>query len=101
MERWRPSHTFRTSVSSTVVSIPHGKQWRYATQETKIATDWLLRLDADYQVSDALVAELARLDPNAAVSAYRVKFDYAVFSRKLRSSLYPPKTVLLRTDSER
>jgi hypothetical protein len=96
MERWRPSHTFRTSVSSTVVSIPHGKQWRYATQETKIATDWLLRLDADYQVSDALVAELARLDPNAAVSAYRVKFDYAVFSRKLRSSLYPPKTVLLR-----
>jgi glycosyltransferase involved in cell wall biosynthesis len=74
----------------------HGKQWRYAIQETNIVTDWLLRLDADYQMSDALIAELARLDPNAAVSAYRVRFDYAVFSRKLFSSLYPPKTVLLR-----
>jgi hypothetical protein len=74
----------------------HGKQWRYATEETNIGTDWLLRLDADYQVSDALIAELARLDPNAAVSAYRVRFDYAVFSRKLLSSLYPSKTVLLR-----
>jgi glycosyltransferase involved in cell wall biosynthesis len=47
----------------------HGKQWRYATEETNIGTDWLLRLDADYQVSDALIAELARLDPDAAVSA--------------------------------
>jgi glycosyltransferase involved in cell wall biosynthesis len=74
----------------------HGKQWRYATEETNIGTDWILRLDADYQVSDALIAELARLDPNAAVSAYRVRFDYAVFSRKLLSSLYPSKTILLR-----
>ena len=74
----------------------HGSQWRYATQETKIATDWLLRLDADYQVSDALIAELARLDPNAPVSAYRIGFDYAVFSRKLLSSLYPSKAILLR-----
>jgi hypothetical protein len=55
----------------------HGKQWRYATEETNIGTDWLLRLDANYQVSDALIAELARLDPNVAVSAYRVRFDYA------------------------
>jgi glycosyltransferase involved in cell wall biosynthesis len=55
----------------------HGKQWRYATEATNIATDWLLRLDADYQMSDALIAELGRLDPKAAVSAYRVRFDYA------------------------
>jgi glycosyltransferase involved in cell wall biosynthesis len=74
----------------------HARQWRYATEETNIGTDWILRLDADYQVSDALIAELARLDPNAAVSAYRVRFDYAIFSRMLISSLYPPKTILLR-----
>ena len=74
----------------------HGNQWRYAIQETQIASDWILRLDADYQVSDALVAEIAALDPNAPVSAYRVSFDYAVFSRKLLSSFYPPNTVLLR-----
>ena len=74
----------------------HGNQWRYATEETKIDSEWLLRLDADYQMSDALVAEIAQLEPNAAVSAYKVAFDYAVFSRKLLSSLYPSKAILLR-----
>jgi glycosyltransferase involved in cell wall biosynthesis len=74
----------------------HGNQWRYATEQTNIESEWLLRLDADYQMSAALVAELARLEPVAAVSAYRVAFDYAVFSRKLLSSLYPSKAVLLR-----
>ena len=74
----------------------HGNQWRYATEQTKIDSEWLLRLDADYQLTEPLVAEIAQLEPNAAVSAYRVAFDYAVFSRKLLSSLYPPKAILLR-----
>ncbi len=74
----------------------HAQQWRYAIEETQITTEWILRLDADYQLSEALVAELARLDPSAAVSAYRIGFDYAVFSHKLWSSLYPPNTILLR-----
>ena len=74
----------------------HGNQWRFAVEETQIATDWILRLDADYQVSDALVEEIAALDPNAPVSAYRVSFDYAIFSRELPSSLYPARPVLLR-----
>jgi glycosyltransferase involved in cell wall biosynthesis len=74
----------------------HGNQWRYATEQTNIETEWLLRLDADYQMSAALVAELAQLEPVAAISAYRVAFDYAVFSRKILSSLYPPKAILLR-----
>lgn len=74
----------------------HACQWRYAIEETQIATNWILRLDADYQVSDALIAELAQLAPDASVSAYRVAFDYAVFSHKLLSSLYPPNTILLR-----
>src|SRR5258708_5729935 len=39
----------------------HANQWRYAIEETQIATDWILRLDADYQLSDALVSELAEL----------------------------------------
>jgi glycosyltransferase involved in cell wall biosynthesis len=77
----------------------HANQWRYAVEETEIGTDWILRLDADYQVSDALVAEIEALNPNAPVSAYRISFDYAIFSHKLRSSLYPPNTVLLRRRS--
>jgi glycosyltransferase involved in cell wall biosynthesis len=74
----------------------HAKQWRYALEETQIATDWILRLDADYQVSDELVSELTRLDPDAPVDAYRIRFDYAIFSQKLFSSLYPANTILLR-----
>jgi len=74
----------------------HAKQWRYAVEDTQIATEWILRLDADYQVSDALIAELAELDPHAPVNGYRIGFDYAIFSRKLLSSLYPPNTILLR-----
>ena len=74
----------------------HGKQWRYAIQETSIATPWILRLDADYQVTEALIEELARLDPNASVNGYSIAFDYAIFSHKLFSSLYPANTILLR-----
>ena len=74
----------------------HGNQWRYATEETGISTNWILRLDADYEVTEALKVELSRLDADAAVDAYRISFDYAIFGRKLISSLYPPNTILLR-----
>jgi len=74
----------------------HANQWRYAVAETAIATPWLLRLDADYLLSDALMGEMRQLDPGPDVCAYRIGFDYAVFSRWLRASLYPPNTILLR-----
>jgi glycosyltransferase involved in cell wall biosynthesis len=74
----------------------HANKWRYAVEETEIKTNWILRLDADYQMTDELVAELASLDPNAPVSAYRITFDYAIFSHRLLSSLYPANTILLR-----
>jgi glycosyltransferase involved in cell wall biosynthesis len=74
----------------------HASQWRYAIEQTNIGTDWILRLDADYQLSDALLSEIASLDPAAPVNAYRVRFDYAIYSRKLISALYPANTILLR-----
>ena len=74
----------------------HSNQWRFAVEETQISTDWILRLDADYQITDALIAELALLDPDVPVSAYRIAFDYAIFSRQLLCSLYPSNTILLR-----
>jgi glycosyltransferase involved in cell wall biosynthesis len=74
----------------------HANQWRFAVMETGVATDWILRLDADYRPSDTLVAEMRALRPAPDVSAYEIAFDYAIFGRPLRRSLYPPKTVLLR-----
>lgn len=74
----------------------HANKWRFAVEETGIATDWILRLDADYQVTDELTAELARLDAAAPVAAYRISFDYAIFSHRLLASLYPSNTILIR-----
>lgn len=74
----------------------HAAQWRYAVEETQIQTPWVLRLDADYQVTDALRDEMATLDPDAAVNAYRIAFDYAVFGHRVIATLYPPNTILLR-----
>src|SRR4051812_41702318 len=56
----------------------HANQWRFATEETQIGTSWILRLDADYQVTDPLITELAGIDPNAPVNGYNISFDYAV-----------------------
>ena len=77
----------------------HASQWCFATGATHIKTDWILRLDADYQVTEDFVAEVASLTPSENVGGYSVRFAYAIFARRLLSSLYPPKTILLRRGS--
>ena len=74
----------------------HVGQWRYAVEETGIATEWILRLDADYLVTDELRDELTTLVPPADLAAYRIHFGYAMYGHRLVSSLYPPNTVLFR-----
>lgn len=65
---------------------------------TKVETDWVLSLDADYELSDALVAEIAALPASAAVAGYRARFIYRICGRPLRGTLYPPRIVLYRRD---
>jgi glycosyltransferase involved in cell wall biosynthesis len=74
----------------------HADQWRFATGATGIVSDWILRLDADYQLTERFVDELDRLRPEASVSAYSIGFKYAVFTQELRTSLYRANTILLR-----
>lgn len=64
----------------------------------QIATAWVLSLDADYELSDDLVAELQSLIPAETTGGYRTKFIYRVFGRPLRGTLYPPRVVLFRKD---
>lgn len=66
-----------------------------------IETSWVLSLDADYEVSDALVAELRHLEPGESVSGFRAAFIYRVYGRPLRGTLYPPRTVLYRPQRAR
>jgi glycosyltransferase involved in cell wall biosynthesis len=74
----------------------HAAQWNFAIQETAIATEWVLALDADYVLTDALVAELAGLQPDAATSGYRARFRYVIRGKPLWGSLYPPGIILYR-----
>jgi glycosyltransferase involved in cell wall biosynthesis len=77
----------------------HRNQWDFGLKETSISTPWVLALDADYVVSDELVAELAGLTPDAQVAGYRANFVYCIKGRKLRSGIYPPVTVLYRREA--
>lgn len=63
----------------------------------KIETRWVLSLDADYQLSEALVAELSTLREDD-VAGYSAAFVYCVYGRPLRGSLYPPRVVLYRRE---
>jgi glycosyltransferase involved in cell wall biosynthesis len=71
-------------------------QWNYAIRACGVDTEWVMAMDADYMVSDALVAELSCLDPVEGTAAYRISFDYAVYGRKLAGTLYPPIIALYR-----
>ena len=68
---------------------------------THVATPWVLSLDADYELSDALVQELRSLAPPIETAGYRAGFIYRIHGHALRGSLYPPRTVLYRKDRAR
>ena len=65
---------------------------------TQVGTPWVLSLDADYELSDALVEELAGLRAPDGVAGYRARFVYRIHGRALRGTLYPPRAVLYRKD---
>lgn len=65
---------------------------------SKIDSDWVLSLDADYVLSDALIREISDLSANAQVGGYTVRFKYCVFGKPLRGALLPPRKVLYRPE---
>jgi glycosyltransferase involved in cell wall biosynthesis len=74
----------------------HAEQWRFAANDTGVATDWILRLDADYMLEPALRQEIAALVPAPETSAYQIGFTYCIAGKPLRASLYPSLPVLFR-----
>jgi glycosyltransferase involved in cell wall biosynthesis len=67
----------------------------------QVGTPWVLSLDADYELSDVLVEELAGLHATDGVAGYRARFVYRIYGRALRGTLYPPRVVLYRRDKAR
>lgn len=74
----------------------HAQQWNYGLAQ--VQTEWVLSLDADYQLSDELISEIANLDPNTPFDGYKIPFKYCVFGRPLRGTLLPPRIALFRRD---
>jgi len=68
---------------------------------SKITTPWVLSLDADYILSPELIAEIKALEPAANVNGYAAAFRYCVFGHPLRTTIYPPRTVLYRRENTR
>jgi glycosyltransferase involved in cell wall biosynthesis len=64
----------------------------------QVTSPWVLSLDADYVLGEGLVREMQSLAPPSNASGYRARFVYTVHGRRLRGSLYPPRTVLYRRD---
>jgi len=62
----------------------------------QIQSEWVLSLDADYELSDALVEELCSLRDDPLTAGYRASFVYRIHGKPLRGGLYPPRTVLYR-----
>ena len=77
----------------------HTAQWNFGLEQ--ISTEWVLTLDADYEVSLELQAEMARLEPPADVVGYSAEFEYRIFGHSLRASSYPPRVVLFRVAKAR
>ena len=74
----------------------HAEQWNFGLEQTGIQTDWVLALDADFVLSDALVKEFEVLPPAADVHGYRAAFTYCIDGKALRCAVYPPVVVLYR-----
>jgi glycosyltransferase involved in cell wall biosynthesis len=72
----------------------HATQWNFGLGQ--IDTEWVLTLDADYEVSADLADEIKQLSPPEGVVGYQAVFEYRIFGRSVRASVYPPRIVLFR-----
>jgi glycosyltransferase involved in cell wall biosynthesis len=66
-----------------------------------VRSEWVLSIDADYELSDELIAELRGLQPAAQQVGLSAGFVYRIYGRSLRGTLYPPRTVLYRVRDAR
>lgn len=76
----------------------HAQQWNYGLQDCGIDSEWVLALDADYVLSDALLEEIRTLQPDETTRGYRIHFVYCLFGRPLSGSLYPASVTLYRRE---
>ncbi|MBW4561255.1 MAG: glycosyltransferase family 2 protein [Mojavia pulchra JT2-VF2] len=72
----------------------HTSQWNYGLEQ--VESEWVLSLDADYIVTDELIAEIKELSIDSSIDGYFAPFKYCVFGKPLHGTLLPPRQVLFR-----
>ena len=77
----------------------HANQWNAGLN--LVETEWVLTLDADYVLLPELQEEIKKLQVKPAYDGFITGFDYCVFGRPLRASIYPPRIVLFRVKQAR
>lgn len=65
---------------------------------SKVNTPWVLSLDADYTLSQELIAEIEFLQEKPEINSYSVPFKYSVFGKPLHGTLLPPRKVLYKRE---
>ncbi|MGB3207688.1 MAG: glycosyltransferase family 2 protein [Crinalium sp.] len=74
----------------------HGNQWNYGLKQ--INSEWVLSLDADYVLTNELIAEIKALQQENRLDSYKIQFKYCVFGKPLRGTLLPPREALFRKE---
>lgn len=74
----------------------HTNQWNYGLE--RVTTEWVLCLDADYVLTDELIAEINNLSLDSFIDGYFARFKYCVFGKPLKGSILPPRQVLFRRE---
>ncbi len=72
----------------------HAQQWNFGLDQ--ISSEWVLALDADYEVTPDLAREIQHLAPEGEVGGYEAAFRFQIFGRRLRTSVYPERVILFR-----
>jgi glycosyltransferase involved in cell wall biosynthesis len=76
----------------------HAAQWNFGIGGCGLRRPWVLALDADYVLPEALVLEISRLSPPATVAGYRGAFRYCTNGKRLSADLYPRVVILFRRE---
>lgn len=73
----------------------HTNQWNFGLDHLKRETEWVLALDADYDVSE-VIQEILSLDLVTETDAFWGAFNYSINGNIVRCGIYPPVQVLYR-----
>lgn len=71
-------------------------QMNFVLDSGAVETSWILRMDADFMVPEALREALAGVAPQTGFAAFHIPFRYAILGRQLRATLYPELPLLAR-----